>query len=211
VVLAIIALAVSVCSAGFTGWGLTYARRSARSADRSADAAAITTGLEVDRRHTELTPRFRIQVIDTEPGLPLDRRYGWDLKMTIQLMGPYELERLDRLTVSIRDADEDQVRELKKSEFHAVTWRGPWRPWYLSVTGYGPEEVLTLPVGETVRFTLKLDRGPAELSAHNSLAWAHLLGNKLRLQLACVRDGYQPWVLATEHVIGESGAAWDVP
>lgn len=100
--MALSALLVAIVSALAAISGLAYSRRSAKAADKSAeaaeksaDAAAVTARLDVDRRHSELTPRFRITC---EPaGGP------GGMRMTIALTEPPELERLDELIVTIRD------------------------------------------------------------------------------------------------------------
>jgi hypothetical protein len=72
-----------------------YTRWSDRSASRSAIAAA-TTALDTQRRNAELTPRFRITCQPSNPGSPA-------LRLGVFLAGPPELERLDKLTLIIRD------------------------------------------------------------------------------------------------------------
>jgi len=95
-ILGVCALVVSVVSAGFTGLSIKYVRSAAKASIDAAGSAAITAGHDSDRRHAELTPRFRITVEPANPGIDT-------LKMVIYLRGPAELERLDQLTVSIRD------------------------------------------------------------------------------------------------------------
>ena len=90
------ALAAAVISAAIAFGSFFYARRSASAAGLAADAAKMTARIESDRRHGELTPRFRIRCAEQDPG-------SSDLMMTIFLVGPAELERLDSLIVSIRD------------------------------------------------------------------------------------------------------------
>jgi hypothetical protein len=92
----IAALAVAVVSALAAIGAVWYARRSDRSAARSAAAAAATAALDMARRNAELTPRFRITGEPSNPGSPA-------LRLGVFLPGPPELERLDALTVTIRD------------------------------------------------------------------------------------------------------------
>jgi hypothetical protein len=58
--------------------------------------AATTAALDMQRRNAELTPRFRITREPSDPGSPM-------LRLGVFLSGPPELERLDELTVMIRD------------------------------------------------------------------------------------------------------------
>src|SRR5260370_36470175 len=69
------------------------ADRSAEAAAKSAEAAAATAALDADRRHSELTPRFRVTC---QPA----RQDGLD--MVIFLAGPPEAARPDALQGTIR-------------------------------------------------------------------------------------------------------------
>jgi type II secretory pathway pseudopilin PulG len=92
----IAALVVSIVSALGAIGAVWYARRSDRSAARSAIAAATTAALDMQRRNAELTPAFTITTEPSNPGSPT-------LRLGVLLSGPPELERLDALTVTIRD------------------------------------------------------------------------------------------------------------
>jgi hypothetical protein len=94
--MAVAALVVSIVSAVGALVSVWYARRSDRSAAKSAVAAAITAALDLQRRHTELTPRFQVTGQSADPGSDV-------LRLGIFLSGPPELERLDALNVTIRD------------------------------------------------------------------------------------------------------------
>src|SRR6266852_1116536 len=83
-----IALVVSIVSAAGAVGAVWYARRS--------DRSAATSALDMWRRNAELMPRFRITCEPSNPGSPT-------LRLGVFLSGPPELERLDALTVTIRD------------------------------------------------------------------------------------------------------------
>ena len=72
-----------------------YARRSDRSAAAAAAAAATTAALDMAAPDAELTPQFRI-TCEPGDGSP-------SLRLGVSLSGPPVLERLDVLTVTIRD------------------------------------------------------------------------------------------------------------
>src|SRR5260370_25723356 len=86
---------MDIAALGAVG-AVRYARRSDRSAARSAAAASTTAALDKQRRNAELTPRFRVTCGLSNPGSPT-------LRLGVFLSGPPELERLDALTVTIRD------------------------------------------------------------------------------------------------------------
>src|SRR5260370_39189535 len=92
----IAALVVAIVAALAARGAVRYARRSYRSAARSAAAASTTPALDNQRRNAELTPRLRVTCEPSNPGSPT-------LRLGVFLSGPPELERLDALTVTIRD------------------------------------------------------------------------------------------------------------
>jgi hypothetical protein len=67
-----------------------------------------------------------------------------------------------------------------------------------------------LPVGEALPFFIE-PNPPPPWSNQDPQSWQAQMGNVLRLWLTCVREGYEPWVLATEHTIGDGGITWTVP
>ncbi len=175
------ALIVAIISAALAGALVVYNRRltrasersaddSARSADaadrsaeaaaKSAEAAAATAALDADRRHSELTPRFRVTC---QPA-------GQDgLDMVIFLAGPPELERLDALKVTIRDdhpwrgqrtslADAptpEQIAAQIWGRYRFVPGTGPGADSVRGIPGADPTGRTTatrgMPVGEELR------------------------------------------------------------
>jgi hypothetical protein len=217
VILDILALAVSVASAGFAGWSIIYARRSARSAGSSAQSAALTAGIDSDRRHAELTPRFHITVQGPFKGNDC-------LKLVIGLDGPPELERLDELIVAIRDDHPWRANSPSlgggptPEEIAAQIW-GAWR--FRPGTGPGADSVKGipgadptgrttptsgLPVGEELPFFLEPNHPPT-WSDSTLEVWQAQVGLQLRLKLTCRRDGHDPWVLTAELVFDGLGVA----
>ena len=86
------------------------AKTSAAASVRSASAAERSVSLEVARRHAELTPRFRADLTPEGPGVrsPL---------LTLFLLGPPDLERIDELKVTIFDTKRP-----------AAGWKEPGKP-----------------------------------------------------------------------------------
>jgi hypothetical protein len=76
------------------------AKRSAAAAERSAQAAEDLTAIERRRQHVELTPQCTLDVACRGPGS--DR-----IRVTVRLNGPAGLDRLDQLSVRVRD-DKDR-------------------------------------------------------------------------------------------------------
>lgn len=221
------ALLVAIVSALAAMGGLAYSRRSAQAADKSAeaaeksaDAAAVTAQLDVDRRHSELTPRFRITC---EPaGGP------GGIRMTIALTGPPELERLDELIVTVRDDHPWRAQGSPPAggptleQVARQIW-GLWR--FIPHTGPGagtsPELLCAddtgrttrtagLPVGEQLPFFLEPNRPPS-WSQWTADGWEQTVGSKLRLQLDCRHGGWERWSLPCEIQIKEGAGHTALP
>lgn len=85
--------AAAVVSAGVAA---RSARQSRVSALQANAASAAIAAIEQDRRQGELTPRFRVTAESANPGID-------DLKLRVMLAGPPGLDRVDTLTVRIRN------------------------------------------------------------------------------------------------------------
>ncbi len=225
--MALAALLVAIVSALAAIGGLGYTRRSAKAADtsaeaaeKSADAAAVTAQLDLDRRHSELTPRFRITC---EPaGGP------GGMRMTIALTGPPELERLDELIVTVRDDHPWRAQASPPAggptpEQAAGQIWGLWRFSPHTGPGAGTSPELTgaddtgrttrtagLPVGEQLPFFLEPNRAPS-WSQWRAESWEQTVGSKLRLQLDCRNDGWERWSLPCEIQIKDGAGHTAVP
>jgi hypothetical protein len=77
----IAAQVVAIVSALGAVGAVWYARRSDRSAARSAAAASTTAALDLQRRNAELTPRFRVTCEPSNPG-------SMTLRLRVFLSGP---------------------------------------------------------------------------------------------------------------------------
>lgn len=133
----IAALVVAIVSALGTVGAVWYARRSDRSAAKSAAAAATIAALDLQRRRAELTPRFGLTCESSNPGSPT-------LRLGVFLSGPPELERLDVLTVTIRDDHpwRGQGTPLAGGPTAEQIW-GPYR--FIPGTGPGANSVRGIP------------------------------------------------------------------
>jgi len=190
------------------------ARESSAASARSAVAAEGTAALEGERRHAELTPRFRVKVEGANPGVE-------DLTMTVFLAGPPELGRLDGLTVRIRDdypgrADMIRIAGGPTSEQVAAQIWGPYR----FRPGVGPDGQAAdatgrvtptrgMPVGESLPFILTPTAQPS-WSGQSMFWWRNLQGTVVRLQLECSRSG-ELWSLPCEVDVASMPITAEVP
>ncbi len=215
------ALVVAIVSAAICAASVLYARRSAVAANTSAGSAAITARLDTDRRHAELTPRFRITCGPENPGV--DTTF-----MSIYLAGPPELERLDKLTVVIRDdppwrsqgtplaagPTREQVAEQIWGRYKFTRGVGPGAD---PATGlFGADRTgRTCPAGEMFvgeRLLFQLDpTWPPSWSQWSLESWQEKVGPLLRLRLECHREGQAPWILPCEVLVQDGVGSTEVP
>jgi hypothetical protein len=213
----IAAFVVAVVSALTAVYAVVYARRQAGAADRSAVAAersalaaersAVASegaaALEAQRRLEEMTPRFRVS-------------YDWETdRLTVLLLGPLQLERLDSLTVRIRDdhpwraggtpiaggPTAEQVAAQIWGPYRFIPGAGPGADPLKGTPGADPTGRVTptrgMPVGESLQFALEPTRAP-QWSAWSAENWRARAGTVLRLQLESRREGWEPWLLPCE-------------
>jgi type II secretory pathway pseudopilin PulG len=211
----IAALVVAIVSALASVAAVRYARRSDQSAarsatasERSAVASEARAALEAQRRHAELTPRFRVTCARANPGSDTFR-------LSVFLAGPPELGQLDSLTVKIRDdhpwrADGQPLAGgPSPDEIAAQIWgpyrfqpgSGPGADSTKGIPGADPTGRVTptrgMPVGEALPFFLEPTR-PPQWSAQPLENWRNERGTVIRLQFDSRRDGWEPWTATCE-------------
>lgn len=182
----------------------------ARSAAAEANAAARTLAeIERDRRHAELCPRLRVSCEPLNPG-------GEHQKLRVALLGPPGLDRLDMLTVTIRD---DHHRRGEgtfrmggptREELKRQIW-GPYR----FTPGTGPDDAradsngrvtpyeAVLPVGEELPFQLEPTLPPPWAQGTSSQGWRRERGTILRIAFDARHTTHGSWTLPVEIDIGD--------
>jgi hypothetical protein len=178
---AVVALIVAVASAAYTR--------------RQAVAAEAVIAIEQTRLHAELTPDLAISC--TKPR----GASNVDALMTIELTGPTALDRLDEVTLRIRD-DRPNHRPPQSGALETVY--GPYRidP-LLHLTDeagrqHGP---FPLPKNEPHQALLMESVPPAGYGHDWNRQWE---GKPVRLQLDCRRDGHEPWIVLQEVTVVDS-------
>jgi hypothetical protein len=179
VIIAVVALIIALASAAYTR--------------RQAVAAEGATAIENQRRHGELTPEIAV-TCEERPGSRL-------ADMTLELTGPDGLDRLDEVTVRIRDDIPDRKpspgSQLTQDQISEVIW-GPYR----FNTGqrdtgqhgrsHGP---FSLPRHEPYPLSLEQSIPPSWTGP----SWRTQYEDKpVRLEITCRREGHTPWVLRCE-------------
>lgn len=196
----------TVAAAGVAAWA---ARQSRISAQRANDAAAALTDIERDRRHSELTPRFRVIVEPWGPGTDT-------MKLRVMLLGPPGLDHLDAVTVRIRD---DHFRRgegllLAGGPTREQVKTHIWGP-YMFTPGTGPDEARAeptgrvteykaeLPVGEELPFQLDPTRPGSWMTGMSQEDWQRQRGTVIRLAIDAIHAQHGKWTLPCEVDIGD--------
>jgi hypothetical protein len=190
---------------GATAIAAIAARQSNKSSSKANQTAGALAGIEQDRRHSELTPRFRVRVEPWTPGS------DQDLRLRVMLTGPTGLERIDSLTVMIRN---DHFRRGEgtltvggpiSEEIKAQVW-GPYR----FGPGTGPDEFLAdadgrvtayeaeLPIGEELPYFLERTRPPTWATSMTQEQWNEQRGPVIRIVLEAGHADHGRWILPCE-------------
>jgi hypothetical protein len=209
---------------GATAIAAVAARQSSKASGKANQAAGALADIEQDRRHTELTPRFRVRVEPWTAG------NDQDLRLRVMLSGPTGLDRIDALTVKIRD---DHFRRGEgtltaggptREEIKAQVW-GPYR----FRPGTGPDESRAdndgrvtayeaeLPIGEELPYLLERTRPPTWAKSMTQEQWNEQRGPVIRIVLEAWHDDHGQWTLpceidlSTDHDPRYAGWLVDVP
>lgn len=174
--------AVAAVVAGVAGVGAW------RAGNRTADATAAQTTLQAENWHVQRTPQFKVTC---------RRTHGDDAEMHVALVGPPGLDRIDELTVSIRDDDMDHTPRLAggltAEEVAAQIWgRYRFNPAAdgADKTGRAPEP-FPLAAGASRRFSLVPTLPPSRAIPES---WQDSYADDpLRLELTARCDGHAPW------------------
>lgn len=180
-IIAIIAILISIASA-------VYSRR-------QAVASSSVAEIEAARRHDQLTPHLSVTCVTS----------GTDnADLTVELTGPDGLDRLDGLTVVIRDDRPDRgkrtpgMSDRGYEELQDVIW-GPCR------INTGTRD--TSRNGREHGPVILRRQEPYLLSLERSISpsWIHLQkwrqgyeSQPVRLTFKCRRDGHEPWEIQKE-------------
>ncbi|MET8305833.1 hypothetical protein [Micromonospora sp. NPDC005173] len=181
---------IAGAGAGYLAW------RAARSASEAAHTSArVASDSDRDRRWSALLPQFTFTCVAGQNNARADLR--------IRLDGPYTLERIDRVTVSIRDDRPDRGRHLlaggPTAEQVANQVWGPYR-FNTNVENVDkphgrrvafPDGVT---VGEDLVCSLEETLIPAWSESRSPNWWRdEYSGKPVRLMIECERDGLPPW------------------
>jgi len=190
---------------GATAIAAVAARQSNKSSGKANQTAEALTEIEQDRRHSELTPRFRVRVEPWTAG------NDQDLRLRIMLTGPAGLDRIDGLTVRVRD---DHFRRGEstptaggptREEIKAQIW-GPYR----FRPGTGPDESRAdddgrvtvydaeLPIGEELPYFLERTRPPTWARHMTQERWNEQRGPVIRIAVEAWHNDHGRWTLPCE-------------
>jgi hypothetical protein len=208
----IAALTVSILALIISIPAAVAAVASARASKQSATAAATAASIELDRRHNERCPRLKIACSPINPQSDLTSD---QLRLTVALVGPPELDRLDQMTVTIRDdrpgrgdgaqrpggPSPDEVRAQVWSPYRFVPGTGPGADPSRGVPGADSTGRTTptsgVLVGDALLFVLEPTL-PPRWSNQTTDDWRREQGAVLKLAVECHDSGDRPWTITAE-------------
>jgi hypothetical protein len=168
---------------------------SARSARAANDTATKLASLEIERRHAELTPVFAVETFAQQGGY---------LRLTVKLIGPTGLDRLDKLTASVRDDSVDRRSDIVGGATDEQIVNQVWGPWRFSPGVDGAPasgrrvKAISLALGHDRPFQMERTNQPP-WNESEAFRWsASWDGKPLQLNLDCERDGYSPWTVPVD-------------
>jgi hypothetical protein len=183
-----------------------WAAFQARAAARESNTAAVTlANIESQRRRNELCPRLRVTCEPWNPGSDI-------VRLRVMLIGPSGLDRIDRLSVAIRND------HFRRGEGEPVHTGGPtpeeikqhiWGP-YRFRPGTGPDEARAdptgretvydeaLPLGEELPYVLEHTTPGHWITGMTQPSWLQQRGTVVRLAVTAEHDEYGTWYLPCE-------------
>jgi hypothetical protein len=191
----IASFALAVIAVVVAGLSANYSRRQAASAGQQAVEAKKVAAIEQRRFHAALTPKIELTCKARD-------KSGSQAELALELTGPAGLDRLDQVRVRIRD---DQPRQPTPGSLQAeqhwdeVIW-GPYRikSGLRDTDPYGREHgPFPLPKNEPCPIPLEHSFAPPWQQDWQS--WRDQYQNApVRLEITCIREGQEPWVLTPE-------------
>ncbi len=174
--------------------GVAIAVASWRATQSQSRATAALTKIEQHRRWSELTPQFTVACEPTS---------GEQVRLLVGLMGPVGLERLDEVTVTIRNDRPDRTPVTAGPPTQDDLDRQIWGP-YQFVRGVdgAAEDGRSVPakpllLGERLEF--RLAPTPQPFWVDDPADWRRrYAGQPVRLSLRCRREGWDPWTIPVE-------------
>lgn len=165
-----------------------------RAARQSSRATNAMTATDRNRRHAELRPRFRVSCRATS-----EHR----AQLRVELEGPSGLNRLDQVSVTIRDDIRGRAPAIAGGPTADDIARQVWGPYRFvpGVDGAGENGRTVAPVelllGDWQPFAL--ERTPPPYWYSSADQWRQqYTGAPVRLTLHCSREGDEPWRIPDE-------------
>jgi hypothetical protein len=160
----------------------------------SSQASAAMTAIERRRWHADLTPQFELVCRVAS---------GERATLRVALVGPAGLDRLDRVTVRIRDDIPGRAPVTSGGPTAEEIARQVWGPYRFvpGVDGADQTGRSVAPFGLLLGDwrPLALERTSAPTWSSDATAWHRQYNDQpVRLTLACVREGDEPWTVPQE-------------
>jgi hypothetical protein len=195
----------TIVAAGVAAWAARQSRNSAREANAAAKSLAA---IERGRRHDELAPEFELKVAE----IARDRA-----SLMVTLTGG-RMDRLDEVTVTILDEKGKDhwvgglPGGLKQEEAEAFVW-GPWE--FLTAASVQivsnrqsrPKPYSRVDGKNWDLLPLVRTQPGHWMTSYTQEYWHEDFEEQpVRFLITCRREGYEPWTLLKEVVVGRAGS-----
>jgi hypothetical protein len=159
-----------------------------RAGNTTAAATAAQTSLLAENWHVQRTPKFKVTC---------RRTHGDEVEMHVALVGPAGLDRIDELTISIRNDDADHTPRIAGGLTAEEVATQVWGPYRFNPAADGADkngrspEPFPLAAGASRRFSLVPTLPPSQAvpaSWHDRYA-----DHPVRLEFIARCEGHAPW------------------
>ena len=149
--------------------------------------------IEKDRRHSELTPKFEVFLVNTRPD---------NHELTLWLRGPAGLAKIDSLTISIRDNKRMGASPSGRPTEEEVA-KQIWAPRRFSPQIDGASSdgrsvpYLDLRLGDEAKFQLEKTPSPPWMTYSGPHEWWEPLGisRSVKISIACKSEEFGSWTV----------------
>jgi len=195
-------------TAGILAWTAMVMRSATKHADdtatQSSASASTLAEIERQRRKSELCPRFRVTAEPFNPGSDI-------LRLRVTLVGPPGLDRLDKLTATIRND------HFRRGESFPERMGGPtaeqikahiWGSYHFT-PATGPDDARSDSTGRTTVYDTPIPSGeqlvyqlehtlPGSWMSMSQADWMRQQGTLLRMAFTAEHNEHGTWYLPCE-------------
>lgn len=206
-----------IAAAGAAVGAIGAWRAAAKSLESSRDAAAAAaslTGIEQERRHVELSPKFKVTLTEGWQGIPDNGQ------LEVELVGPTGLDYLDQVTIAVlNEAWVERLGKLPTGTTEEQAARFVWGPWEFSTGARvqiadertsNPYRYSRVNGRNVQRLPLVRTRPGSWMTGTSPEDWRRQQPGPMRLLITCHRAPFEPWYVLRD-IRCEDGSARTEP